>query len=483
MNYNNTQTAQVMNAEVGPMVSVSPEEIGARIDRLPSSKFVWRMVVLLSLGAFFEFYELFSTAYLLPGIVKAGILTTTTQNFFDFTGSAGYIASTFIGLLLGVMAFGTVADKFGRKMIFTYALLGYSFSAFMMGLQSDPYWLNFWRLMTGIGLGVELVTIDAYLSELAPARLRGRAFAVSKIIAFSAVPTVAFLSYLLVPIEWFEIDGWRWVVFFGASGACLVWYLRRELPESARWLASNGQLDEANRVVAEMEAKVEKETGKPLPKPIKVVESVVQETGADKASFWELWGPEYRSRTIMLMIFHVAQAIGIYGFSNWMPTLLVENGVEISESLKYGVIVALLTPLGPLLAISFADRIERKWQITISAVIMAIAGMLFADATSSVVVLILSALIVIGGTVIALAFHTYQAELFPTRIRSMGISLVYSMSRISGAMSGFLIAASLKANGVSGALMLITACMIIVAIVIGGFGPKTRGRSLEDISH
>ena len=168
--------------------------ISARLDRLPATATIWKLVCLLSFGGFFEFYELFSTASVVPAMVRSGILKQTTTAFFALDGIAGYVAATFTGLFIGTFVFGFIADKLGRRTVFTYALLWYSASAVAMAFQTDATGLNFWRLMTGIGLGVELVTIDAYLSELVPSRVRGRAFALNQIITYSAVPMVSFLA-------------------------------------------------------------------------------------------------------------------------------------------------------------------------------------------------------------------------------------------------------------------------------------------------
>jgi hypothetical protein len=174
--------------------------ISARLDRLPATATIWWMVCMLSFGGFFEFYELFSTASVVPGMVRSGILKQTTTAFFALDGIAGYVAATFAGLFIGTFVFGFIADKLGRRTVFTYALLWYSASAVAMAFQADATGLNFWRLMTGIGLGVELVTIDAYLSELMPSRVRGRAFALNQVITYSAVPMVSFLAWQLVPL-------------------------------------------------------------------------------------------------------------------------------------------------------------------------------------------------------------------------------------------------------------------------------------------
>jgi putative MFS transporter len=198
--------------------------------------------------------------------------------------------------------------------------------------------------------------------------------------------------------------------------------------------------------------------------------------------FREIWRAPYRRRTVMLVLFHAAQAIGLYGFSNWMPTFLVQRGVGLSSSLEYGLMVSLVAPLGPLLAVAFVDRVERKTLIVVSALVMAGAGTMFVNLNSGVAILMTGALLTLGGTMISLGFHSYQAELYPTRHRAKAIGFVYAVSRVSGALSGFLIAASLKHAGVPGAVGLIVACMLLVALSIGLLGPRTSGLSLEEIS-
>ncbi len=182
-----------------------------------------------------------------------------------------------------------------------------------MAFQSDVFGLNLWRFLSGIGVGVELVTIDAYLSELVPKELRGRAFALNQTIQFSAVPVVALLAWLLVPRSPFGLDGWRWVVLIGAAGAVFVWCIRRDVPESPRWLAQQGKLDEAQAIVAELETRVAMESGFVLPHPAQAEEP------APRGNFAEIWKPPYRRRTLMLIVFNVFQIVGYYGFSKLGP--------------------------------------------------------------------------------------------------------------------------------------------------------------------
>jgi MFS transporter, putative metabolite:H+ symporter len=186
-----------------------PDEISRRLESLPVSSYVWRLVILLSLGGCFEMYDLFFTGYIAPGLIKSGLLTTTTQAFFGFSGIGAFVAATFAGLFVGTFFLGFLADQYGRRAIFTYALLGYSAASVVMAFQNTADGVLLWRFLAGIGLGVEIITIDTYLTELVPSWARGRAFAVNQAIMFIAVPVVAALAWWLVPLSPYGIDGWR----------------------------------------------------------------------------------------------------------------------------------------------------------------------------------------------------------------------------------------------------------------------------------
>src|SRR5450755_532859 len=231
-----------------------PDEISRRLESLPASSYVWRLVILLSLGGCFEIYDLFFTGYIAPGLTRSGILTTTTQAFFGFSGIGAFVAATFAGLFVGTFFLGFLADQFGRRSIFTFALLGYTAASVVMACQTTSGGLLLWRFIAGIGIGVEVVTIDAYITELVPSGMRGRAFAISQAVMFIAVPVVAFLSWWLVPLSPYGIDGWRWVVLIGAAASMVIWVLRLYLPESPLWLARHGRTEEAVKILSTFEA-------------------------------------------------------------------------------------------------------------------------------------------------------------------------------------------------------------------------------------
>jgi putative MFS transporter len=450
--------------------------ISARLQRLPVTRGFWWRVSLLSLGGFFEFYDLFLAAYVAPGLVKSGILTTTTPGLFGTTGVAGFVASFFFGLFVGTALFGFVADRLGRRIIFTGSLLWYAAASLVMAFQQDAFSLNLWRFICGIGIGVELVTIDTYIAELAPPAWRGRAFAYSNIIQFAAIPVVAFLGWLLVPRTLFGLDGWRFVVMAGSVGAVLAWFVRARLPESPRWLVQHGRSQEADAIVEawEIEARLE---GAILAEP----QPHVMQPG--RGSFWEIWKPPYLGRTTMLIAFNLFQAAGFYGFASWVPTLLIASGIEVTKSLGYTFIIAIAAPIGPALGLLFTDRIERKWIIAGAALAIAASGLAFTQAHDMFGVICCGLALTLANNILSFAFHGYQPELFPTRIRARAVGFVYSFSRLSTMFSAFVIAAILKGFGAPGVFVFIAGCMGVVAMVIGIFGPRTRDLPLEEISH
>jgi len=235
------------------------------------------------------------------------------------------------------------------------------------------------------------------------------------------------------------------VVLLGATGAILVWWIRRRVPESPRWLAQR-----------------QTPTG---------------------VGFREMWRPPYRSRSIMLIVFQLFQTVGFYGFSNWVPTLLIKRGIAITSSLRYTFIIAIAAPFGPLLAATIADRLERKWQIVLSAFAIAVSGLLFGQMSAAASLIFFGVLLTLSNNILSFSGHAYQAELYPTRIRAMAVGFVYSWSRVSVVFSSFVIGFFLDRFGTAGVFSLIAGSMLIVMLAIGLLGPRTNNLALETISN
>ena len=176
----------------------------------------------------------------------------------------------------------------------------------------------------------------------------------------------------------------------GASGALLTWWFRRRLPESPRWLESRGRAAEADAIMSGLEnesfsrdqrsgEKEEKSRSHAALPSAAFRASGMTKMEEESASFWELWRRPYLSRTVMLVIFQALQTIGFYGFANWAPTFLLKRGVSLLHSLEYTLLIALVSPLGPLLAAFTSDRLERKWTIVLLALLVAGLGIGFGN--------------------------------------------------------------------------------------------------------
>jgi MFS transporter, putative metabolite:H+ symporter len=468
--------------------TVTSADIAARLDRLPSSRAVWTIVLLISLGCVFEFYDLFFTAYVAPGMIDSRLFTPESLGWFAslkiirFAGFGTFVFSTFAGLWLGVVIFGQAADRFGRKTVFTASLIWYCACTAIMAFQQSGFWLNVWRMVAGMGFGVQLVTVDSYIAELVPRSLRGRAFSLNQFVSFCVVPVVALLAWLIVPLRPFGFDGWRWVVLFGSAGAFLVWGLRAGIPESPRWLAGKGRLDEADAIVRNIESKVEAELGAALP-PLESTPQPAPYAHGGTARLADIFSAQYRGRTVMLSIFNAAQVIGFYGFNSWIPTLIMARGINITHGLQYTFIIAIAQPIGPLLGGLFADAIERKRQIIGGLAGMAAMMTAFAFATSPAALISIGIAFTLSANVMSYAYHGYQAELFPTRIRSRAVGFVYSWSRLAAAFSGLIIGSLLASGGVPAVALFIGGAMLVGIAVIGIFGPSTNGLTLEELNH
>jgi putative MFS transporter len=442
--------------------------IAARIERLPICSFHRRFVGLISIGSWYEVFDIFVTAYLGAAL--------QTLHFLTLHQFGLLIAAGFIGMYIGTNLLGMCSDYIGRRAAFIAMLIFYSLFSIAGAFAPNAHTFILLRFMAGIGIGGQLVIVDTYVSEIVPSRVRGRYVAFSQFASFTSVPVAALITGYLVPTHWL-MEGWRWVMIFGGSGILASGFLIRYLMESPRWLESVGRSAEAGALMDRIEAIVVRDTGKPLPPPHDLRIEVLQ-----KMPFRELWNGTYRSRTILLTIFQILQTIGFYGFANWAPTFLLHSGRNLGQSLNFGFIFALMNPVGPIFGMLTTEKVERKHSLVMLSLLMATTGMAFAFVHETIAVVCIGTVLTVFGSWFASIFHAYQAELFPTRARATGVGFTYGWSRVSAVFSTMIISA-LLVHGILAVFTFIAAAMALAAFVVGVWGPRTNATALEEISH
>jgi MFS transporter, putative metabolite:H+ symporter len=466
-----------MTTASAPVSSADTVAIVARIERLPPSRSLLRLVILISFGGWFEFYELFMPGAISLGLVRDRIFTVHATGIFDFHSFPSFLASFFAGMFVSTMFFSRISDLLGRRVVFVWSMAMYSLFNLLIAVSSAPGWIDVLRFLAGLGVGTQLINNDSFLAEITPRYLRGRYMATALALILTAVPISAFFGMLLVPHAPLGVSGWRWVVVIGGLGGVFVWLIQKGLPESPRWLEAHGRLAEADEALRGIEARIAAETG-PLPAPA----SGVAEAPVARGRWWEMFTGRYAVRTIALSVFQFCQTIGVFGFTSWVPIILVQRGYNVVHSLQYTFMILLLTPVGGLLGAYFAERFERKWQLVLTALGIGVFGFAFALTPTTGLIVAFGVVVALCNNWLIAVFHPYAAELFPTRFRAIALGFSFSWSRVSAILVGYWVAALLASVGQVGVFVMIGGAMLLIILSIGIFGPRTNGRHLEEVS-
>ncbi|POX42683.1 MFS transporter [Streptomyces sp. Ru73] len=456
--------------------------IAERLDRLPLTRRHWMAVVVVGVGIFFDLYEVF----------LAGTLSTAlTEDFHVTEGQLKPIlASAFVGAFLGAILMTRVADRLGRRRAFYLTLGIYSAFSVLAAFSVNVDMLIICRFLAGVGIGGELPLCDAYLSDLLPARCRGRLIGWAYTIGFCGVPGAGFLALGLVPHTVLGFAGWRWMFLIGGLGAAVCWLLRRGLPESPRWLAAVGRHDEAAAVVDWFAASagqrpepVAAETEKqPVQHPPAAPATAPTTAPVKPAPMRELFAAPWRKRTVMLWVFQVLQVFGYYGFGTLAPLVLASKGYDIVHSLAFSALTFLGYPLGSLCSVFVIERMERKTLISASALIMLACGLAFGYCDEPALIIVFGTCYTIASNLFSNAFHVYSGELYPTTLRARGAGTGYSLSRLATAAMPYVLLPLLDSSGANGVFLVIGCAMAAIVLDVSLLGPRTTGRGLDDVA-
>src|SRR3954469_2194743 len=234
----------------------SPVNAGARFDRLPIGSFHYRIFGLVGAGMFFDGYDLY---------VAGGVLASAIQTKFStLPQNLQFISLTFVGMTIGALATGFLGDRFGRRFTYQVNLLVFGLASLAAAFAQDMNQLIACRFVQGLRLGAEIVVGYSTLTEFVPPKSRGRWLSFMAFLVVAGFPVTSLLGYLIIP-TW----GWRPMFVIAGIGSLIVWYLRKALPESPRWLESQGRTEEAEAILQAIEK--EAAAAGPLPPPAPAV--------------------------------------------------------------------------------------------------------------------------------------------------------------------------------------------------------------------
>jgi putative MFS transporter len=447
---------------------LSRYSIAARLNRLPLTRTHKLAASAIGVAYFAEIFEAF-----LPGAIGSTVRTKFDMSQGELSALLG---AGFAGMLLGALIVGRIADRFGRRKAFTLVLLAYAVLSLITVFADSATLLIVMRFLAGIPFGAAPSLADAYLSDLLPAKTRGRIMAVIYTVAFLGIPACGFLGMWIIPTAPFGADGWRLMFVVGTVFAVAAYPLLRVVPESPRWLESVGRSREADAIVTRMEAEAEAD-GRVLAAP-----GPEKAPARETAELRNLVRPPLRRRMSMMAFFYLLQPLGKDGFTILVPIVLTAKGFSVSQALLFSALTYIGYPLGSALCIPVIDRFERKNLLVASTIAMAILAIAFGLSPTPLPIVVFGVLYTLASTIFANSYHIYQTEIFPTSLRATAASWTYGVSRVSAALVPFLLVPLLGWHDGVGIFFIIAAAMIAIGLTVFAFGPRTTGRALEDVN-
>ena len=462
--------------------------IPARLDRLPWSRFHWRVVFGLGTVWILDGLEVTIIGFLAPTLVAKGSGIDLTNGDIALAASI-YIA----GACLGALFFGQLTDRFGRKRLFLLTLLLYLAATVATAFSFAPWFFLVARFFTGAGIGGEYAAINSAIDELIPARARGRVDLIINGTYWLGAAGGALLSLIFLDQAIFAADvGWRVAFGMGAVLGLAILFVRRNVPESPRWLFIHGREEEAEEIVDSIESEVEEETGEELEEPEGDPIEVHQRR---RIPFREIARTAFRvypRRSILGLSLFIGQAF-LYNAVTFTLGLTLTTYLGVAEN-KVGIFYAVFAAgnfLGPLLLGRLFDTVGRRPMIAgtylTSAVLLVFVAILFNNESFSDWGLI-AALGVTFFFASAGASSAYLtvSEVFPMEVRALAIAFFYAVGTAVGGIAGPLVFEKLAATNDPGQVAL---GYVIGAIVmaIGGIvelvlGVRAEQQQLEDIA-
>ncbi|MEA2280444.1 MAG: transporter, putative metabolite:H+ symporter [Solirubrobacteraceae bacterium] len=460
--------AEYVDRKAAPEAGLHAPE---RLDRLPVSRWLTRVMAILFLGWLMESYDVGLIGSVLPSLSAVFHLNTGLE-------SVAAIASA-VGIVLGIVPAGRLADRCGRKRVMVAGTVVYAVLTFLTGLAPDIAVLIVLRVLAGIAMGAVFPLPYAYAAELCPPSIRGRFTGIADSFLSVGYFLSPLLSLALIPSV-ADDTGWRVMFFLGGLPVIFAFLVWKYVPESPRWYEARNRIADAERVLKEIEARVEAELGRPLPPPPTV--RPVAEAGTD-SSIRTLFGRRYLRRSATLWTTFGGIFFVFYSIQTFMPTVVTSMGFTLTSAFAFTAAIVGASVPGKLLEAWLVERWGRRRVIITFGAVAAVAAFAFGFTRGAVAVLLVGCVMSFFGIGADPAVKVYTAESYPTAIRATGTAVTEGVGRLlSGVIGPSLVPLLLAAGGVVAVYTLVGGVALVAVATVAVFGEETMGRSLEAIT-
>ena len=417
---------------------------------------------LIGAGMFFDGFDIYLAATVLGAVLKSGF-STLGQN-------AEFVSATFVGMMLGSFVTGFLGDRYGRRFTYQANLAIFGFTSIAAAFAPSMAVLIWIQLIIGFGLGAENVVGYSTLTEFVPPESRGKWLGLMTVFVVTGLPVAALLGTLIIPTL-----GWRAMFVLGGIGALVVWYLRKKLPESPRWMESVGRTEEADALLSAIEREVALQHG-PLPVP------TLAPAAKHSRNLSSLLSSAILPRMILGSVSLIVINTLLYGFVTWLPTFFVQQGLSIAKSFRYSLVMALGAPLGSAIGAFTADSWGRKPTIIGACLLTILIGSFYPFIKNPAILMLTGfSLIIPIYVLVALLFAIYIPELFPTEVRLRASGICNTFGRGAIIFTPFLVVALFRSHGVGGVLVFMIGLLIVEILVVLALGVEPKKRRLEEL--
>lgn len=434
---------------------------GGRLDRLPIGPFHYRIMWLIGIGMFFDGFDIYIAATVLGATLKSGFSTLPENALF--------VSATFLGMMGGSFLTGFLGDRYGRRFTYQANLLVFGLAAIAAAFAPNMMTLIALRFIMGLGLGAENVVGYSTMTEFVPARSRGRWLGLMAVFVVTGLPVASLIGWLVIPVF-----GWRAMFVLGGLGALGVWYLRKNLPESPRWLEAVGRTEEAEALLRQIETEAARGGVLPPPAPVSAP--------APKVAFATLFQPPLLARMIVGCLCLIVINTLLYGFVTWLPVFFIKQGLSVATSFGYSLLMGLGAPVGSAIGALTADRWGRKPTIVGASAAAILFGIVYPLTTDPwLLPLVGFGLTVPIYVLVALLFGIYIPELFPTEVRLRASGICNTFGRGATIVTPFVVISLFQTYGIGGVMALMIGLLILQIVTVITLGVEPRQQSLEEV--